>query len=343
MNDTRRRGSWLKNRLHRLAIAAEWLFDRLRPPRSVRGGVAIEPYLGWNEGELIVLRGRVLKSTRTSRPVAGQTVWTNIRQIATLFFTAELADVPVTSGDASARTDEEGYFALKRRRDGSGHGWISMAVMVADIPASRVMAPAWITPPGARFVVISDVDDTVLQTGAHSLMRNIWTTLTGNALTRRIFSDAVTYLKLLHADGLNPIFYVSSSPWNLHALLVDVFERNGVVRGPLFLRDLGISEDKFIKSSHGSHKGAAIDTILRANPGLPVLLIGDTGQHDADVYAKAAKRWPDRIRAVVLRSAARDSDYARNGLRDLKAAGIPTFVTDDFMRVADAVNVAMDS
>lgn len=323
--------------LHRLAIAGEQLVDRLRPQRDPTKPIGIEPYIGWSDDEELFIRGRVLVSNERARPVAGQSLWMNIRQMAALFLTDEIADTPVSSGDVTVRTDEEGYFLLRRRKAAVRPGWNTVPVEIAGRTETRINAPVWVAPSEARFLVISDIDDTILKTGAYSLVKNLWTTLTGNALTRRVYADAPPFLDMLHGQGCNPVFYVSSSPWNLHAFLLDIFERNGIQRGPLFLRDLGISHDQFIKGSHGSHKGSAIDTILAANPELPAVLVGDTGQHDAEVYFEASERWPGRIRAVVLRNAVKDSEQSRHGTGKLKAAGMPVYLTEDFMTIAAAV------
>ena len=67
----------------------------------------------------------------------------------------------------------------------------------------------------AAFGVISDVDDTILETGVQRVGRMIRQTFTGSALTRTPFPGAAELYRDL-ADGINPVFYVSSSPWNLH-------------------------------------------------------------------------------------------------------------------------------
>nr|WP_249219012.1 App1 family protein [Loktanella sp. SALINAS62] len=107
---------------------------------------------------------------------------------------------------------------------------------------------------------------------------------------------------MLHDDGRNPVYYVSSSPWNFHGFLESVFDRARLPTGPKFLKDYGFSKDQFITSSHGDHKGRAIDVMMAANPRLPVVLIGDTGQHDARIYADVAVRHPGRVLHVVLRA-----------------------------------------
>ncbi|WGH80371.1 App1 family protein [Jannaschia sp. GRR-S6-38] len=126
------------------------------------------------------------------------------------------------------------------------------------------------------------------------------------------------------------MFYVSSSPWNLYRFLDALFARNDVPRGPMFLRDLGLTEDG-VGASHGSHKGAAIDAILAANPDLPAYLMGDSGQKDAAVYLDAVRRHPGRIRGVALREPAPgtgDNDAA--AFAAIAAEGVPCYHAPDF-------------
>ena len=112
--------------------------------------------------------------------------------------------------------------------------------------------------PDARFGVISDIDDTVMHTGAWSLTRNLWTTLTGDEDSRIVFADAVALLAQLAEGGRNPVYWVSSSPWNLYGFLTSVLFRAGLPEGPLFLRDWGIGPGRFPAGSHGTHKARSI-------------------------------------------------------------------------------------
>jgi phosphatidate phosphatase APP1 len=101
-------------------------------------------------------------------------------------------------------------------------------------------------PPSAQFGVISDIDDTVIRTDATRLLRMLKRTLLENARTRLPFEGVAEFYSGLHARrtvrALNPVFYVSSSPWNLYAVLTDFLEHQGIPLGPLMLRDWGISE-----------------------------------------------------------------------------------------------------
>jgi phosphatidate phosphatase APP1 len=282
-------------RLRRWALRLEAALDRVRPPR--RGSPVIDPYAGYATPETLVLRGRCLTALRRTDQDPSQSRWTNARQMASLFLTAEVADVPVEARGVRTRTDEEGYFILQVPRGEDGPGWTRVPVRVAGHPETEVAVAVLVAAPTAPCLVISDIDDTILETGAYSLARNLCTSLTGNARTRRIFPDTAALLRRLAEAGA-PVFYVSSSPWNLHHFLNTVFAANGVPRGPMFLRDLGLNPRP---SGHHGHKAAAIEAVFAAHPDLPAVLIGDTGQEDPAIYAAAAARRPGRVAAVHLR------------------------------------------
>lgn len=324
----------LKQVLHRTALHAERLLDRLLPRRPRRGAdLVIDPYIGYATPEHLIVRGRVLTQLRGSTPRDGQSVLQNVRQMISLFLTDEAAGVTVTHDGTTAVSDEEGYFQLPLP-PGRVPGWHEVQVAIADSGA-QTACPVLVPRPDARFLVVSDIDDTVMQTSAYSLARNLWTTFSGNALTRRIFPDSADLLRQLSEEGRNPVYYVSSSPWNMHAFLAQVFRQAGLIRGPVFLRDLGLSETQFISAGHGSHKGQSIDLLLNAHPSLPAVLIGDTGQKDASIYADAVRRHPGRISAVLLRVPADGlSAEDKRDLDALRETGIAVFAASSFAGAA---------
>ena len=255
----------------------------------------LEAYRGYATPTSLIVRGRVLTALRRTQPEPETSRLTNLLQMAGLFLTSEVSGVPVRSPETGreTRSDTEGYIRLEVPRDRHNHGWNQVHLEIEGLPTTRHGFPVLVPPPEAWRGVISDVDDTVMRTGAYSLARNLWTTFTGSALTREIFADAVELMERLHG-GKNPIFYVSSSPWNLHHFLDTVFARAGLVPGPMFLRDLGLSGTP----GHKNHKSAAIDSILTANPELPFVLIGDSGMRDPELYLQVVRKHPGRIRAV---------------------------------------------
>ena len=293
----------LKTLALRAGAHVEGLLERIGDRDDAKP--VLDPYFGYATPDGWVLRARVLSHLRRDEPIPEQSRWTNLRQMANLFVTDEVADVAVEAAGVTARSDAEGYVTMTvPAGEAAGGAWADVSMRIAGVPDHEAEAdcPVRLIPPGARHLVISDIDDTMIVTGAHSLARNLWTTFTGSALTRKVYPDAVRLMEALAPGG--PVFYVSSSPWNLHAFLESLlFARSGLPRGPMFLRDLGITEDG-VGQSHLGHKGAAVDAILGAVPDLPVYLLGDTGQKDSAVYLEAARRHPGRIAGIGLREPA---------------------------------------
>lgn len=317
----------LKRLIHRTAWRLETVLDRIVGQRDKRK--IIEPYIGYATPENIVVRGRVLTALRRAKPKPTQSKWTNFKQMFALFLTDEVANVEVTAEGIMERSDDEGYFTLLLPRN-DRFGWVDVSVTIAGQDVLTV-CPVMIPRGDAIYAVVSDIDDTMLQTGAYSLAKNLWTSFTGNAASRHIFPDAVRFMNTLSDEGQNPVYYVSSSPWNLHHFLTQIFDRAGLVKGPKFLRDLGISENQFIKSTHGDHKGASIDAIVSANPRLSFILVGDTGQHDAFVYRDAIKRHPKRIVAVVLREPGLGPDEENKAvMQAIRESGVRLYHGPDF-------------
>src|SRR3712207_4319126 len=59
------------------------------------------------------------------------------------------------------------------------------------------------------------------------------------------------------------------------------------------------------------YKLGIIRALLRTYPGLPFVLIGDSGEEDPEIYHQAAREHPGRIRAVYIRdvtNAKRDAE-----------------------------------
>ena len=295
----------------------------------------IEPYIGYSVPDGAVVRGRVLSEVHAPTGTEGASRWQNFRAMLRLFLTDEVADVAVTAAGVTGRSDAEGYVTLTVPIAGQAP-WTEVPLRVegSDVEAS---CPVRVPGPGARHLVISDIDDTVIETGAHSLARNLWTTFTGSTLTRRVHEDARALLSRASDGERNPVFYVSSSPWNLHGFLLELFRRNGVPLGPMFLRDYGISGTP---GGHLGHKGASIDEILAAAPGLPAYLMGDTGQKDARVYLDAverhgAARAGGRIAGVALRQPTPGTVADDEGhIAQIEALGVPCYSAPSFAGAA---------
>ncbi|MFX5839907.1 App1 family protein, partial [Acinetobacter baumannii] len=66
-------------------------------------------------------------------------------------------------------------------------------------------------------------------------------------------------------------------------------------------RDLGTDTGKFIKTPGHGHKLERARELIARMPQLRWVLLGDSGQADAELYAQAAQEFGDRIAAIYIR------------------------------------------
>jgi phosphatidate phosphatase APP1 len=310
----------------------------------------IQPFRGYGDGPRLRLKGRVLEAGGLKRWQGRAGVGANLMRMFQRFESDEVPGARVRASFAGqtveTASDEEGYFEIAL--DGleaapRGETWQMVELellgpLLAEQAPVKIAAPVLVPPPAAGFAVISDVDDTIIRTGATNLLRNLRTTLFTSVEGRVPFKGiAAFYRALQEGTGrapVNPIFYVSSSPWNLYDLLEEFMRLNDIPAGPLLLRDLGWDQRKFIKGSHEDHKLAAIKTLLEFYAGLRFILIGDSGQHDAAIYREVVRRRPGRILAVYIRELAADA-AAEVQMAAIRAAGVEAVLCPDLLRAAD--------
>jgi phosphatidate phosphatase APP1 len=209
-------------------------------------------------------------------------------------------------------TDQEGYFSLQiePRQPLAEQLWHEVELELLEPQSSghqpvRGVGQILTPPPSAKFGVISDIDDTVVWSNAVNKLKMVLTIFLLNERTRVPFKGVAGFYQALQqgASGSehNPIFYVSSSPWNLYDLLLEFFKIHDIPIGPLFLRDFG-HHLIFSATNHHSHKLSKIEPILQLYPHLPFILIGDSGEQDPEIYRDVVKKYPQRIRAIYIRS-----------------------------------------
>lgn len=312
----------LKKVLARLGHTTDQYFDELKHRLNQRLGrgdpLQIVPYLGYGTTTTLFITGRLLEERGLRKPTDDDSLWDNLLATYQRFETDEVPGVRIQAQfkqvKQEAITDDEGYFALTLTLPQplqSPKLWHDIQLKVVDqIQENQGLVEATgqvlIPPHTCEYGVISDIDDTVLQTNATNLLRVAKLTFLNNAHTRLPFEGVAAFYQALQqgASGQanNPIFYLSSSPWNLYDLLLDFLEIQKIPKGPLLLQDYGIDAEKFIHQSHHNHKRGQIERLLNRYPHLPFILIGDSGQQDAEIYHQVVIDFPNRIKAIYIRN-----------------------------------------
>ena len=311
--------------VHSMAVGVEQRIDRRRRPRN--GVPSIVPYRGFGRAGELMIRGRVLLEKRITRATEAEPVWRNVLNAYRRFNSAEVAGARVRATFREAVvetvTDDEGHFQVRLQSHliGDDALWHDVGLILAGGEAA-VTAEAMVPPPDAGYGVISDIDDTVVQTGATSLKAMLRSVMLQNAAMRMPFEGVADLYRLLHADR-HPLFYVSSGPWNLYDLISDFMDINGIPHGPIFLQDWGLDRETFVTRPHELHKLREIQSLLDYYPALPFILIGDSGQHDPEIYLRAIQANPGRIRLAIIRDVTPDiRDHAVGAIaQEAHAAG----------------------
>jgi phosphatidate phosphatase APP1 len=261
------------------------------------------------------------------------------------------AQVRIEYGGAvvDLRADDEGFFS----------GWIEVVEPVtaddewqkytvslvtpvhADAETPVGAGEILVLPASARFGVISDIDDTVIQSRVSNFLQAARTVMLGNARTRLPFTGVAAFYRALR-DGAsggekNPIYYVSSSPWNIYDVITEFMDIQKIPRGPLILRDWDLGWGMLASSRHLEHKAAVIRSILQLHPVTEFILIGDSSQHDPEIYRQIVAEFPKRIKAIYIRDVSRNaarSASIKKLAEEIIAAGSTLILAEDTLDAA---------
>jgi phosphatidate phosphatase APP1 len=328
----------LGRRVRRQANAIERLVDR--DPYHVVG------YRGYAGGGRVLVLGRVLQDEGLPVPDPSHSKARNLFAMLKRLESDPLPFARVRARLAHTErelvADDEGFLRDWIELDSQPmSGWGSITLELAD-PVDGVArtaeAPFLAPPTSAAYGVISDMDDTVLQSHVTDFIRAAGMVLLENARTRLPFSGVAAFYRALHqghgGGAGNPIFYVSSSPWNLYDVIADFLEAQQIPTGPLLLRDWDLGPSLL---RNASYKTGVIREILGTYPALPFMLIGDSAQEDPEIYADIVATHPGRILAVYIRNVRQhpeDSPAVRELAEKVTRAGSTLVLADDTLVAA---------
>ena len=323
-----------------------------RPVRRDRAleGVVVHAYRGYGTPREAYLMGRVFRQPRFGAGLPEGTLRRQLADAARRFARFGLHDTTIIarlgSAETTTRTDRDGYFhvllELAEHPD-PDRLWHEVQ-LVATWRDRRVReaGSVYIPPPQSRLVVISDIDDTVMLTGVANKARMMWRLFVEGAEARVAFPGVAALYRALHSgvggDEHNPMLYVSRGPWSIYEVLERFFRLHRIPVGPiLFLREWGLTLQRPLPRRAEDHKRDLILAMLRRYDELPFILIGDSGQHDPETYARIVEEHPGRVLAVYIRNV--DPDEAREGeidelARRTSEAGCPLVLASDSLAMA---------
>lgn len=303
-------------------------------------------YRGYAADSRVLMLGRVLQDEGLLQPDPSHS---KLRNLVAMLERLESDPLPfarvrarLPGGDRELIADDEGFIRDWVTLDApSEPGWRSIPLELHH-PAGGVSSAGralYLTPPAsAAFGVITDMDDTVIQSHVTDFIQAARMVLLENARTRLPFPGVAAFYRALQQGGTggagNPIFYVSSSPWNLYDVIEEFLEAQQIPMGPLLLRDWDLGPSVL---RNAAYKTGVIREILTTYPALPFILVGDSGQEDPEIYADIVAAYPGRILAAYIRSVRQDPERSpaiRNLAERVSRGGSTLVLADDTLAVA---------
>ena len=309
-------------------------------------------YRGYGNAIRVHVFGRALEVRNVSASTDSDSIFRNLLNTYRRAEADPLAFAEVSVEYATTSTimkaDDEGFFSgwiELEEFSPAGDEWNDYTVSVigpADHRAGATTAKGEILvpPPTSRFGVISDIDDTVIQSRVSNFLQAARTVILGNARTRLPFPGVAAFYRALRdgaGDEKNPIYYVSSSPWNIFDVIDEFMRIQDIPRGPVVLRDWDIGWDLLASSRHFDHKSSAIRNIMKLHPELDFILIGDSSQHDPEIYRQIVAEFPSQVKAIYIRDVTRSVDRSASVKKladEVLAAGSVLVLAEDTLTAA---------
>jgi phosphatidate phosphatase APP1 len=293
-----------RRRLLALATSAALLL-------STHVAFALGPQLvlfeGFGTSEKALVSGRVVNRRRTYDPKPDASALKNLGETLNLIFARPQRDssveVVVNGRTFKATTDKHGYFELEIPKEAlqgikPGHHRISARLSEQRRVKARGNLQLFPKTPGT--LVVSDLDDTLIDSKPTRLGQMLKRALFRNGHQMESFAGAKELFQRFSEQGL-PTLYVSGSPVGLRPRLRTFLAAQGLPKGPLLLKRWGLGKDSDSPKEHREYKMRQLEKVRRYLPGYKMILLGDKGQDDAEIFHDFWSRHPASVAAAMVR------------------------------------------
>jgi len=298
---------------------ANVLFNQIRKLFGLEGCPVIMPYRGYGKGNTIYIKGHVLDDKVLYETNKADKKRKNMLAMLSRYMSKALPGrevvVECLEQHFTLKTDQEGYFEATLELEGqvTVKGWTPVSYHLRENKVGKNTVPPaegeiYFPEANQEFGIVSDVDDTIIVSKASKALQKLNLILFKNAKTRLPFTGVAAFYEALRNGPdrkcCNPLFYVSSSEYNLYDFLVDFCESQGIPKGVFLLQKYKNNLWEILKSGGGSHthKADKIRHLLEVYPDTNFVLIGDSGQRDALLYSRIVEEYPKRIKVIYIRN-----------------------------------------
>lgn len=317
--------------------------------------IFIYPYRGYGYKDEIILVGRVLEKERVVHKE--DTTDSFFRNIYRFYKRYESDEIPGVKLEVKYKgktyettTDDEGYYYIKipAQKNENQPFWNEVHLKIIDTPADlegKMTATGEIMFPDneSDFGIISDVDDTILESKATNFLLKVKTLALNHARSRIAFPGVAALYRGLVSETKdrykNPLWFISGSSWNIYDMLDRFCEDKKIPKAPFLLRKLDIDAKKIIKKDTITYKLNHLRPLMKFTDPLPFIFIGDSGQKDPEIYKIIAEEFPGRVKAIYIRDITPDLTDKRDKevkeiAEELKGKNIDIILADNTLEAA---------
>lgn len=263
-------------------------------------------YPSHGTGESFTITGRFIEDDELRTSKRSTSRWRNLRKNAKLLESDEIEDaviqVKIGGWTGVGKTDDDGVFRVvgalptAKALSPGAHRVTATAIDDQGHPAPPAQGTLFVLP-AQGLAMISDIDDTILHTGVTSKREMLKNALLKNAAQVDPVPGAASAYTKATAAGVARIFYLSGSPQNFIRRIQRFLTLRKFPLGPLLLKNFG--EDPLFDQE--TYKIGRLKQVFETHPTLRFILVGDSGEHDPELYTKIRGMYPKRVEAVVIR------------------------------------------
>ena len=261
--------------------------------------VLLAPVLGRPDG--VLLQGRVLKEAPSR---GGSALSRNLRRLTAPNWEGAKVEVSFQGVVATVTSGHDGGFEVNLRPPEGKAFAVGRTVAEARVGGAEARAEVEVIPDGTPLLVVSDFDDTLAVTNVTDPVGLVESALLKDSDTQPVVPGMAAFYGCLKAPAAPAFALVSGSPVQYLPRIRSFLSRNGFPQGfGLYLRDIG-------PGTLSGYKQPAIRRLLQQFP-QPVVLVGDSGEKDPEVYAQIREEFPGRVKAIYIRDAGRTEKASR--------------------------------
>jgi phosphatidate phosphatase APP1 len=285
-------------------------------PAAAEGMVMLFPAVG--TPKQVTVSGRVF----TEEPGKGSsTVAKNLRALLVPNWAGADVEVRFLGKTANVKSGADGSFETTFEGDFP----IGLQEVEAHVKGASIgKAVADVLSPKAPFFVVVDFDDTVVVSDVLHKGKLLEHALAQDASTQPVVEGMPEMMRCLREDKPDrPAFaLVSGSPVQFVPRVQKFLALHDFPPFGLYLRDLGPGTMK-------DYKQPIIRALMKSVPN-PVVMVGDSGEHDPEVYGQMRSEFPGRVKLVAIHDVGRDED--KNRFKDMVLFKQPRDAMPDFVK-----------